>query len=52
MQCSFVLMGHLWKFLEMKESVELAFFVISEMWVLKLSLLSIVMPRYFAALVG
>ena len=52
MHCCFVLMGHLWKFLEMKASVELAFLDMSEMWLLKVSLLSMVMPRYLAAFVG
>ena len=36
----------------MNESVELALFVMSAMWVLKLSLLSIVIPRYLAESVG
>ena len=36
----------------MKDRVELALLVISAMWVLKLSLLSMVMPKYFAAFVG
>ena len=36
----------------MKASVELALLDISEMWLLKVSLLSMVMPRYLAAFVG
>ena len=36
----------------MKDRVELALLVISATWVLKLSLLSMVMPKYFAAFVG